>query len=193
MFHSQGGVRPERKKRSLRLREDASPAPPDDAMLIIRSSSVGQVSASEKTFHSRFRRTRQSSQHCKGGGGWEWSGEAFEKVGGDVFFARDGKGLQKDHWGIRIRRKYTCAEETMPVYCKPSRSDVAFGTCEQVHRRHVIAQWDIEVLVFGRPWRMGEPFLAYSGASLWATSSRGFSIRSPIWGRRSDPDVTGMS
>ena len=48
MFHSQGGVRPERKKRSLRLREDASPAPPDDAMLIIRSSSVGQVSASEK-------------------------------------------------------------------------------------------------------------------------------------------------
>ena len=48
MFHSQGGVRPERKKRPLRLREDASPAPPDDAMLIIRSSSVGQVSASEK-------------------------------------------------------------------------------------------------------------------------------------------------
>ena len=48
MFHSQGGVRPERKKRSLRLREDASPAPPDDAMLIIRSSSVGQVSACEK-------------------------------------------------------------------------------------------------------------------------------------------------
>ena len=117
----------------------------------------------------------------------------LKKSEGDVFFARDGKGLQKDHWGIRIRRKYTCAEETMPVYCKPSRSDVAFGTCEQVHRRHVIAQWDIEVLVFGRPWRMGEPFLAYSGASLWATSSRGFSIRSPIWGRRSDPDVTGMS
>lgn len=47
MFQSQGGVRPERNKRSLPLREGASPRTPDDAMLVSRSSTVGQVSASE--------------------------------------------------------------------------------------------------------------------------------------------------
>ena len=105
MLHSRGGVRPERKKRSLPLQEDATPAPPDDAMLVSRSSTVGQVSASEKNVPFPFQTDTPVEPTLQGKGA---AGSGLVKCLKNRrvhFFARDGKGLQKDHGGKRIRPK----------------------------------------------------------------------------------------
>ena len=140
MFQSQGEVRPERNKRALPLREGASPRTPDDAMLVSRSSTVGQVPASEINVPFPFQVDAPVEPTLQGEGPAGHGLVKPLKHRRERFFVRDGKGLQKDYRRIRIRRKYTCAEKTMPVCCKPTNSDVAVGTCEQVHRRHDFAQ-----------------------------------------------------
>ena len=111
------------KKRSLPFRDDASPAPPDDAKLVSRSSTVGQVFASEKTFHSRFRRACQSSQHCKG---WGLVGSSlvtpWTKSEGTLFSLATGRDCRNEYRGTHIGHKYTCAEETIPVCRKVSKT-----------------------------------------------------------------------
>ena len=93
MFQSRGGVRPERNKRSLPLREGASPRTPDDAMLVSRSSTVGQVSASEINVPFPFQVDTPVEPTLQGdGAGGAWPGDAFETSEG-TFFRSGREGI----------------------------------------------------------------------------------------------------
>ena len=96
MFHSRGGVRPERKKNVPSFFRMMPP--PHPLMMQCWSAAAplwDRFLRAKKTFHSRFRRTHQSSQHCKGRGGRQWSGEVFEKSEGTFFSLGTGRDCRK--------------------------------------------------------------------------------------------------
>ena len=107
---------PSRAKKNVpSIRPGPGPRSPTPCKVGCQQSRSGdRFTVAKKSFPSCSRQVCRQSQHCKGGGGRSWPWTAVGKCRGDVFFARDGKGIHSDHAGICAWRNFARALATCP-------------------------------------------------------------------------------